>query len=102
MTAPLEHVRRHWYLVSYDIRDHKRWRAAYQLLRGYGDRVQYSLFRCNLSRTELESLRWELERILASEDDLMVVHLCPRCAGRVEIRNSAEAWDKPPPRFEIL
>lgn len=102
MNAAAEHTRRHWYLVSYDIRDPRRWREAYQLLRGHGERVQYSLFRCRLNRTELEALRWELERILAEEDDLMIVHLCPRCAGGVEVRNSDEAWDAPPRRFDIL
>jgi hypothetical protein len=37
---------RHWYLVSYDIRDPKRWREAYRELQGRGERIQYSFFRC--------------------------------------------------------
>jgi CRISPR-associated protein Cas2 len=102
MSGRQEHSVRHWYLVSYDIRDDKRWRAAYKLLRGHGERVQYSLFRVCLNRTEVESLRWQLERILAAEDDLLVIHLCPRCAGQVEVRNSAESWDQPAVRFAIL
>lgn len=102
MKGRQEHDSRHWYLVSYDIRDVKRWRVAYKLLRGRGERVQYSLFRCRLNRTEVESLRWELERILDDEDDLLVIHLCPRCAGSIEVRNSDDAWDAPTPRFEIL
>jgi CRISPR-associated protein Cas2 len=35
---------RHWYLVCYDIRCPKRWRKAYKLIEGYGDRLQYSIF----------------------------------------------------------
>lgn len=102
MSGRREHNSRHWYLVSYDIRDAKRWRSAYKLLCGHGERVQYSLFRCRLNRTEVEALRWELERILGKEDDLLVIHLCPRCAGSVEVRNSEEPWDDPAPRFEVL
>lgn len=97
-----DHAARHWYLVSYDIRDDKRWRAAYKQLRGRGERVQYSLFRCHLTRTELEALRWELERILDAADDLLVVHLCPRCAAGVEVRGQRERWDEPPPHFRII
>jgi CRISPR-associated protein Cas2 len=102
MSGRPEHSGRHWYLVSYDIRSAKRWRAAYKLLCGHGERVQYSLFRCRLTRTELEALRWELEQVLAEEDDLLVIHLCPRCAGGVEVRNADEDWNQPGPRFKVL
>jgi CRISPR-associated endonuclease Cas2 len=57
------HSDRRWYLVSYDIRDPKRWRLAYKQLKGCGERIQYSLFRCRLSRTEMERLRWRPERL---------------------------------------
>ncbi|MEO0969056.1 MAG: CRISPR-associated endonuclease Cas2, partial [Cyanobacteria bacterium J06639_18] len=36
------------YIVCYDIRCQKRWRKAYKLIQGYGERVQYSIFRCFL------------------------------------------------------
>jgi CRISPR-associated protein Cas2 len=49
---------------GYDIRDPKRWRKAYKLLKGYGGTVQYSIFRCQLSQRDREKLRWELEKIL--------------------------------------
>ena len=35
---------KHWYLISYDIRDPKRWRRAYKLLQGYGESMQLSIF----------------------------------------------------------
>ena len=101
MSTP-EHSTRHWYIVSYDIRDEKRWRAAYRRLRGSGERAQYSLFRCHLTRTELEALRYDLETILDASDDLMVIHLCPRCAAGIEVRGERERWDEPAPRFRIL
>lgn len=102
MSRELEHADRHWYLVSYDIRSQQRWRQAYKRLCGTGEWVQYSLFRCYLNRTELEQLRWELEKILATEDDLLIIHLCPSCAARVQVRGRKTGWDEERPRFEIL
>lgn len=93
---------KHWYLISYDIRDAKRWRVAYRRLKGIGERIQYSLFRARMNRTEMEKLRWELERLLTDEDDLMFVHLCPGCSARIHVRNEANDFGEPPERFEIL
>lgn len=93
---------RYWYLVNYDIRDPKRWRQAYKQLKGFGERIQYSLFRCRLTRTEIESLRWELEKVLEEEDDLLIVHLCPTCAARIKQRDSEEGWQPPKEKFDIL
>jgi len=38
--------------VSYDISDDRRLRLVYRLMRGRGDHVQYSVFRCELSARE--------------------------------------------------
>jgi CRISPR associated protein Cas2 len=48
---------KNWYLVCYDIRCPKRWRKAYKLLEGYGERIQFSIFRCWLSQRDREKLR---------------------------------------------
>jgi CRISPR-associated protein Cas2 len=88
-------------LVSYDIRDQARWRQVYKLMRGSGERIQYSLFRCHLNKTEVERLRWELEKVLAEEDDFLIIHLCHRCAARVVVRRENSDWMEPRPRFEV-
>ena len=93
---------KHWYLVCYDIRDQKRWRKVYQKLKGSGERLQYSIFRLNLSRTQMESLRWEVEKILTDDDDLMVVRLCQGCAQRISDSRADVDWKKPVPKFEII
>jgi len=93
---------RHWHLVCYDIRDDKRWRRAYKILKGRGERVQYSIFRVQMTRTQLEELRWELKKVMAEEDDLMIVRLCPGCAQRVIDTRGEEPWKKPPPTFEVF
>lgn len=83
-----------WYLVSYDIREPKRWRRAYRVLRGYGRRLQYSVFRCKLGPAELERLRWELEKVLEAEDALMFIGLCSGCVQRISSRNRDGVWEQ--------
>lgn len=95
-------VDKRWRLVCYDIREPARWRKVYKIIRGAGTHVQYSVFRCRLDDRELEKLRWELSRVMATEDALLVVDLCPRCAGNVISRNHVEGWDEVPKTFRII
>lgn len=91
-----------WRLVCYDVRDPARWRKVYKVVRGAGVHVQYSIFRCRLDDREVEKLRWELSRVMATEDALLIVDLCPRCAGNVVSRNHVEGWDEEPATFLII
>lgn len=93
---------KNWYLVCYDIRDPKRWRKAYKLLKGYGESVQYSIFRCWLNQRDREKLRWELEKILSKEDSLLVVGLCSRCIDRVQKCNCTGAWADLHPSYRVI
>lgn len=83
---------KNWYLICYDIRDPKRWRKAYKLLQGYGDRLQFSVFRCPLTLRDREKLRWQLAKILEDEDDLLIVGLCNRCVERLIACNKEGVW----------
>ncbi|MBW4635476.1 MAG: CRISPR-associated endonuclease Cas2 [Iphinoe sp. HA4291-MV1] len=80
------------YLICYDIRDNKRWRKAYKLLSGYGERIQYSIFRCWLNQRTREKLRWELEKILAAEDSILLLRLSNRCLEDIHKYNRPGAW----------
>lgn len=95
-------VDKRWRLICYDIRDPARWRKVYRIVRGAGTHVQYSIFRCRLDDRELEKLRWELSRVMAPEDALLVVDLCPGCATKVISRNHIEGWDEVPRTFRII
>jgi len=70
---------RRWHLVSYDIRDPKRLRRAAKVLSGFGIRIQYSVFTCQLSDRDRERLRWELGKVLAEEDALLIFGICNQC-----------------------
>lgn len=93
---------RDWYLVCYDIRDPQRWRKSYKLLNGYGERVQYSIFRCRMSKRMLEQLRWELAQVLSDEDSILLVPLCGNCVDRIATINRPEEWSSDDPKFAII
>jgi CRISPR-associated protein Cas2 len=94
-----------WWLVCYDVRDPDRLRKAARLLEGYGERAQYSVFRCWLTRREVERLRWELTALLDAADDVLLIPLCPGCvAGMVGIHGDGRPpdWPEEPPRHQIV
>lgn len=93
---------KNWYLISYDVRDPKRLSQTAHHLEGYGVRIQYSLFRCRLTIREMERLQWELTPILAPEDDLLIIGLCPGCASRVRKKGRAEGWEMETVTFEVV
>ena len=53
------------YLVAYDITDQKRLRRIERIASAYGERVQYSLFQCDLQLSK----RKELEALLRQNSD---------------------------------
>lgn len=64
------------YLVAYDIRDEKRLRSIASSMEGWGTRVQYSVFICDLSDSEKFAMRADLEsRMKMTEDSIMIIDL---------------------------
>jgi CRISPR-associated protein Cas2 len=64
------------YLVANDIREDRRLRAIAGCMEGYGVRIQYSVFVCDLSDREMVLMRGDVEtRMKFSEDSVMVVDL---------------------------
>ena len=69
---------RNRYIVTYDITEDARRTAVYKLLRGFGDHLQYSVFRCDLSerrRVELGGMVHDL--IDHSTDQVLIIDLGP-------------------------
>lgn len=91
-----------WYLVSYDVTDPVRLRKTAKVLKGYGERMQYSVFRCRLSDRQVERLQWELKKIMKSEDDLLVVGLCDTCVNRIKKKNGESRWPEHSQTYEII
>lgn len=69
---------RNTWLISYDITDDKRRHRVFTTLKGFGDRIQYSVWRCDLSRrarVELEALL--SEHIHFRDDQILFIDLGP-------------------------
>lgn len=93
---------RHWYLVAYDVADDKKRAKVAKCLEGFGERLQYSVFRTFLSARALARLRWELGRRMSQEDGLLIVHLCPSCQARIQDRKGKRDWrDEAPMGFRV-
>ena len=66
------------FIVSYDISDEKRLRKVFKIMRGYGDHLQFSVFECQLTATDLVRLRSELASVIHhSNDQVLFVDLGP-------------------------
>jgi len=57
------------YIVTYDVCDPKRLRAVFKIMKGYGEHLQLSVFRCELDARELVELRGKLEQAIHYEQD---------------------------------
>ena len=67
---------RHRFIIAYDIADPKRLKRICQTMKGYGDRLQYSVFVCDLNHSELIHARLAVEEIMImSEDSVVIVDL---------------------------
>ena len=67
-----------FYLISYDIRDESRWRSVHNIMKEFGTRLHYSVFRCDLNRQgRIELIALLSERIKHDEDRIMIVNLGP-------------------------
>ncbi len=94
-----------WWLVCYDVREAGRLRKTARHMEGYGERVQYSVFRCWLTPRQMEQLRWELTQVLASEDDVLLIPICGPCASGVKgthLSGQSVRWPDEPPTHVIV
>jgi CRISPR-associated protein Cas2 len=66
------------YVVTYDISDDARRTAVYKALRGFGDHLQYSVFRCDLSGRRYAELVALLNDVIDhSIDQVLLIDLGP-------------------------
>ena len=69
---------RNRYIVTYDISDDERRTRVFKTLRGRGDHIQYSVFRCDLSDSERVALIAALHPLIEhAEDQILMIDLGP-------------------------
>jgi len=92
----------HLYVVTYDIRDPKRWRRVYRLMQGYGEWLQLSVFQCRLDRMRLVEMETRLaELIVQEEDHIVILDLGPWDGVKVRVRSLGKTF-KPVERQAIV
>jgi len=74
-------------VVCYDIPDDRRRTRVGRILEGFGNRVQRSVFECDLAPNHLQKLKTKLSRVIKPEDSLRYYHLCGQCLPKVEVVN---------------
>ena len=79
------------YVIVYDITCDKRRKKVSDLLEGYGQRVQYSVFECILSQSKYSELQKRLRKqVKSSEDSIRVYPLSKHTFNQIE------TWGEPP------
>jgi len=94
-----------WWLVCYDVYDPARLRKCAKHMESYGERMQYSVFRCWMTQREMERLRWELTELLDVADDVLLIPLCPGCVSGIRGTCLAETppqWPSVPEKHRIV
>ena len=79
------------YVVSYDIPSNKRRLKVAKALLDFGERVQLSVFECNLEAALFEKMTKRLSGIvLDKEDRVRIYALCGQCKGLIKVMGSGE------------
>ncbi len=60
-------------MVCYDVRSPDRLRRTHQVMLGYGDPLQYSVFLCELSATERLLMERALRGVVSLKDDSVII-----------------------------
>jgi CRISPR-associated protein Cas2 len=74
-------------VVSYDVSDNKRRRKVAQIMEGFGYRVQYSVFECDLNSKKLVELKRRLRPLINKREGESVrfYPLCAECAPKAQV-----------------
>ena len=79
---------RHRYVVTYDIADPKRLRHVFKTMKEFGQHTQYSVFVCDLDRTEYFRLQNALIDIVNTKRDrIMFVDVGPAASTAPRFTN---------------
>ncbi len=95
---------RQTYIVTYDVSDPRRLRKVFKTLKGYGDHLQLSVFRCELNHRELVELRARLGSIIHhDQDQVLFVDVGPEEGrGNTSISTLGRAYHPPERRAVVV
>lgn len=73
------------YVVSYDIENDKLRNQIAKTLLGYGKRVQYSVFECNITEKRMRELYQRLSELMTEEENgnIRFYPICKNCEVKI-------------------
>ena len=75
-----------FHVISYDIPDDRRRNQLAKILKGFGTRVQYSVFEAHLTRSQFEQMQHAVASVIdPAKDSVRYYTLCGACVGRIEV-----------------
>lgn len=90
------------YLVTYDISSPRRWRKVYGTMLGFGEHVQLSVFRCDLTAQRMVELKMILEALIHHDEDQVVIAKLGRSTkqviGAIEVLGRPRQFRLPAPQ----
>ena len=93
---------RNRFIVTYDVSDPKRLHKTAKKMEGFGDRLQYSVFACDLSKKELVLLKAALMEIINEKEDRVLIIDVGPVSGRGGKTLTALGRQVSPPTREVL
>ena len=93
---------RNRFIVTYDVSDPKRLHKTAKKMEGFGDRLQYSVFVCDLSKKELVLLKAALMEIINEKEDRVLIIDAGPASGRGGKTLTALGRQASPPTREVL
>jgi CRISPR-associated protein Cas2 len=84
-------------VVCYDIPSNKRRGKVAQALKGFGYRVQRSVFECEVTAEQFQKMKQRVsKRIVPAEDSVRYYTLCGSCLPKIEISGLGEVKREKP------
>lgn len=78
-------------VVVYDISNDKRRTKLHNKLKDFGSPIQYSVFECVLTSSEIVKMKQDVRKITRPRlDHVRFYTLCTECKGKVEIIGRSE------------
>lgn len=84
-------------VIAYDIVCDRRRQRMANLLAGYGERVNYSVFECDLRSRQLEDLQGRIIKLIDSKEDrVRYYELCVDCRKRIRLNGQTARFEDAP------
>ncbi len=72
-------------VVAYDIPDDRRRNRLSKILEGYGERLQYSLFECRITKVQYLKMKERIRKAIRPDEDAVSFYfLCEKDVGKIE------------------